>query len=96
MEQGLLAKISGLAECSAAASGDGATGLRAGAGTPEFSRVKRYRCLAPILPPRHPFTGTPCAMGQVAWRLMSFCTATYSPRNDGILLDRGVVQRFAD
>jgi len=61
-------------------------------GTPEFSRVS-VTCRTPIRasPPIYRYA---LRDDQVAWRLMSFCPAPIGPY-DGILLDRGVVQRFA-
>lgn len=62
------------------------------AGSPAFTRVS-VTCLAPLRasPPIYRYA---LRDGQVAWRLMSFCRAAIGPY-DGILLDRGIVQRFA-
>jgi surfeit locus 1 family protein len=62
------------------------------AGNPEFRRVS-VTCLAPIRasPPIYRYA---LRDGQVAWRLMGFCPSAIAPY-DGILLDRGLVQRFA-
>ena len=90
-KQGLLAKIAALRNAPPRPL-ETVLPASARAGTPEFSRVS-VTCLAPIhaSPPIYRYA---LRDGQVAWRLMSFCTATIAPY-DGILLDRGVVQRFA-
>ncbi len=92
-KQGLLAKIAALAHAPPQPIGPVLARGRAGADV-DFTRVAVH-CATPTLPTRTPAVFRYSLRdGQIGWRLMGICHLV-GGAYDGLLIDRGLVDRFA-